>query len=175
MVKKITAIVSLSLILMVIAATIVLINIHVNHNIQYNNPKEIWVTFDGGPQIQVTEQEDVDKILKIMKKETSENMLSAIFNKSVNEKPELVNYKDSSVSIPETNGFYVIFNYENPQLLEGDVYYTNLIFTVEQKSGEKEVKVYISEDGSMNYRKYYQLTVDYSDIYNLLEDKGFNS
>jgi GMP synthase (glutamine-hydrolysing) len=54
-----------------------------------------------------------------MKNATSENMLTAIFKKTLNKKPELVNYKETATSIPSTNDFYLVFTYDNPQKLKG--------------------------------------------------------
>ena len=59
--------------------------------------------------------------------------------------------------------------------LDDDFYYTSLIFSIDKEDGEKEVKVYISEDGTMTYKKYYLIDVDYSSIYTYLTNKGYNN
>ncbi len=177
MAKKITAIVSLTLFAAVIIATIVLANIKVNHNIKYRTPEHMSVTYDGNIQTEIVDEKEKEHILKLMKNATSENMLTAIFKNTLNKKPKLVNFKETSSSIPGTNDFYLIFTYNNPQKIDGveDFYYVDLVFTISNTKGAKEMKVYISEDGSMNYRKYYEIDVDYSEIYDYLTEKGYKN
>ena len=174
MAKKISAIVSLVLIAIVVATTIIMATIKVDHNIKYKNPDEVWVTYNGKTQ-QIVAEKDANKILKLMKEATTESYLTALFNKTTKEKPELVDYRNTASSIPSTSYYYVIFNYSNPQKIDDDFYYTSLIFSIDKEDGEKEVKVYISEDGTMTYKKYYLIDVDYSSIYTYLTNKGYNN
>ncbi len=176
MAKRIGAIVTLCLIGIVVAATIIMANIDVSHNIEYKKPNEIWVSYNGSVQTKIQNNAEVEQILKYMDKTTEEGFLSALFNKTLKEKPILKQNRTTAVSIPSTSGYYVIFTYENNQKLEDKgVYYNQLVFTVDNTSGETETKVYVSEDGTMTYRYYYTLNVDYSSVYNYLTELGYNA
>jgi len=177
MAKKITAIVSLTLVGIIVAAIIIMANITVDHNIDYATPSQMWVTYNSSTPRRVDNEEDKEKILSLMDEATQEKYLNALLTKTLDKKPEIKQNKTTKANIPSTTKYYVIFEFGQPQHLEGieedNVYYRQLVFAVAQSEGEVETKVYISEDGDMTYRYYYLITVDYSEIFNYLTNNGY--
>lgn len=177
MAKKIGAIVSLVLVILVITATIILGAVKIDHNIECKNPDEIWVSYNNKTH-QKVQSEDADEIVKLINDATKENLLTALINSTVKNDPELLQYKTTSSSIPSNSNYYLIYSYENKQKVvykDTDVYYSDLVFTIADTDGKQEVKVYVSEDGSMKYRYYYIIDVDYSEVFNFLEEKNYNN
>lgn len=172
MAKKIGAIITLVLIGLVVTATIIMANIKVSHNINYNKPTSVWVSYNNGAHAEVKNEEQVNKILNYMDEATEESFLNALLNKTLKEKPQAKKYRSTTSNIPSNSKFYLIFHYDNMQKLEGvdNVYYSELVFTVSDTA--EEAKVYVSEDGSMTYKYYYVLNVNYSEIYNYLTSLG---
>lgn len=179
MAKRIGAIVSLCLIGVLVVATIVLANMKVNNNIKYNKPSEVSVIYKGQTESTIRNAEHANKVVKLMQKATEESFLTALFNKTLDEKAELKHYKSTAQEIAKNNnGFYVIFTYDVPQKYTyngTEYYYIDLVFTVNETDGEQLTKVYISEDGTLSYSKYYELNVDYSEVFNYLTAKGYQN
>ena len=178
MAKKIGAVASLLLVGLLVVATIIMANIKVDNNIDYKNPDEVWVTYNSNTQSQITNQKHVNEIVKLLDKATQDNFLNAMFEGTLKEKAELKHYKNSSgTDVPRNKDFYVIFNYDNQQKVESkgvSYYYTQLVFTVKDTDGEVKTNVYLTE-GTMVYARYYELNVDYSEVYNFLTQNGYTN
>ena len=190
MAKKIGAIISLSIIGILILVTVIMSNVYVNHA----EPDKIYVQYSSNHE-RVVEDNHCDKIVSMINNSSKESSLTALFNSTINDKPVIVNNSTKVSSIPSTSDFYVTFVYNNPQkLMNGNkefkdengkpYYYYALTFTVSNVDEIGEVKVYISPyyeaDGETArndfdvYNKYYRVTANFSDIYDYLVEKGYN-
>ena len=193
MAKRITAIVSLSIIGILIIATIIMANVDVNHKINCNNPDSIYVQYSSNG-IREDDDEIYDGILERINNASKESSLTALFSGTLSEKPAIVtNSTTSATTVPSTSDFYVSFVYNNPQkLMDGNneykdadgnsVYYKELIFSVNSTDDMQEVRVYIipyyNADGDFNtnnsYYRYYLLNANFADLFNYLVDNNFN-
>ena len=193
MAKRITAIVSLSIIGILIIATIIMANVDVNHKINCNNPDSIYVQYSSNG-IREVDDEIYDGILERINNASKESSLTALFSGTLSEKPAIVtNSTTSATTVPSTSDFYVSFVYNNPQkLMDGNneykdadgnsVYYKELIFSVNSADDMQEVRVYIipyyNADGDFNtnnsYYRYYLLNANFADLFNYLVDNNFN-
>ncbi len=193
MAKKITAIVSLSIIGILIIATIIMANVDVNHKINCNNPDSIYVQYSSNG-IREVEDDVYNGILERINNASKETSLTALFGGTLSDKPEIVtNSTTSATTVPSTSDFYVSFVYNNPQkLMNGNseykdsdgksVYYKELIFSVDDTDEMQEVRVYIipyyNADGGYNtnnsYYRYYLLNANFADLYNYLIDNELN-
>ncbi len=193
MAKRITAIVSLSIIGILIIATIIMANVDVNHKINCNNPDSIYVQYSSNG-IREVDDEIYDGILERINNASKESSLTALFSGTLSEKPAIVtNSTTSATTVPSTSDFYVSFVYNNPQkLMDGNneykdadgnsVYYKELIFSVNSTDDMQEVRVYIipyyNADGDFNtnnsYYRYYLLNANFADLFNYLVDNNFN-
>ena len=193
MAKRITAIVSLSIIGILIIATIIMANVDVNHKINCNNPDSIYVQYSSNG-IREVDDEIYDGILERINNASKESSLTALFSGTLSEKPAIVtNSTTSATTVPSTSDFYVSFVYNNPQkLMDGNneykdadgnsLYYKELIFSVNSTDDMQEVRVYIipyyNADGDFNtnnsYYRYYLLNANFADLFNYLVDNNFN-
>ena len=172
MAKRIGAILSLVIVVLVIVTTIILGAVKIDHNIECNNPDEVWVKYNNQTPRKL-QTEHAEEVVKLINDATKENLLTALINSTANEKPELVQYKTTNSNIPSNSNYYLIYSYENKQKVtykDTDVYYSDLMFTIADTDGKDEVKVYLSEDGSMKYKYYYVINVDYSEVFNFLQE-----
>lgn len=182
MAKRIGAIVSLSLIGVLIIATIIMANVSVNYKIYCNDPKYVYVQYQSNSDVGTT-QEQKDAIVNYINNASSEKSLIALFNGNLNNYAEVV--KENG-SLPKNLSFYVRYVYENEQTLklkkkdykdsEGKTYgYTELVFTVTQEQGKQTRKVYVITDSSNpdEYNFYYNLDADFEELYNYL-NSNFN-
>ena len=178
MAKKIGAVVSLSIIGILILATIIMANIKVDYSINCATPTTVYVSYSSGTERDA--QGNTDKIVKFISEASSENSLTALFNGTLGKKAEVFTCKETSI---QTTGFSVRYRYENPQkLMEGDkayedsngqnVYYDDLVFTVNDVEGISVVKVYVILDSanSNKYTYYYNLEADFEGLYNFIEE-----
>lgn len=191
--KKIVAIVSLTIIGVLILTTIIMANVDVNHAINCAKPDRIYIQYSSNSSRKL-EQDDYDKVLEYINNASSETSLTALFNGTINDYPEIVTNSSTGVSIPSTSKFYVNFVYSEPQKLmngnksykdeNGDeYYYKNLIFSISDTAGVTDVKVYVvpyyNTNGEVNtsdttYTKYYKISADYTEVYNYLVEQGYN-
>ena len=117
MAKRITAIVSLSIIAILIIATIIMANVDVNHKINCNNPDYIYVKYSSN-NLREADEEIYDGILDRINQASTESSLTALFSGTLNDKPTIVtNSTTSATSVPSTSDFQVSFVYDNPQKL----------------------------------------------------------
>lgn len=189
--KRIWAIVSLSIIGILIIATIIMANVDVNYKINCVNPDFMWVQNADGNEVRV-EGEQYDEILNYINNASKESSLTALFGGRINDTAEVTtNSSTTSSSIPSTTNYYVIFEYNDPQKLmvgnnsykDGDgneYYYRELVFTVNPSEESGQVRVYIKPFYNSNgeaeiietYNRYYLVTADFGDLYNYLEESN---
>lgn len=181
MAKKIAAIASLSIIGILIIATIIMANIKLSFNINCATPDHIYVN----RYTSVNESEKADKIVDLINNASKENSLSALFNGNFDKKAKIVSVSGTK-TVP-SSGFYVEFAYNNKQTLmdgdeeykdsKGNTYtYERLVFTVPSSQEVSIVKVYVIADSNApdSYSYYYELEADFYDLYNYLIENGFS-
>lgn len=189
--KRIWAIVSLSIIGILIIATIIMANVDVNYKINCANPDFMWLQNADGNEVRV-EGEQYDEILNYINNASKESSLTALFGGRINDTAEVTtNSSTTSSSIPSTTNYYVIFEYNDPQKLmvgnnsykDGDgneYYYRELVFTVNPSEESGQVRVYIKPFYNSNgeaeiietYNRYYLVTADFGDLYNYLKESN---
>lgn len=188
--KRIWAIVSLSIIGILIIATIIMANVDVNYKINCANPDIMWVQHASGNQVRV-EGDEYDEILNYINNASKESSLTALFGGRINDTATVTSNGSTATSIPSTTNYYVIFEYNNPQKLmvgndsykDGDgneYYYRELVFTVNPSDESGQVRVYIKPFYNSNgdaeiietYTRYYTVTADFSGLYNYLQDSN---
>lgn len=188
--KRIWAIVSLSIIGILIIATIIMANVDVNYKINCANPDIMWVQHASGNQVRV-EGDEYDEILKYINNASKESSLTALFGGRINDTATVTSNGSTAASIPSTTNYYVIFEYNNPQKLmvgndsykDGDgneYYYRELVFTVNPSEESGQIRVYIKPFYNSNgdaeiietYTRYYTVTADFSGLYNYLQDSN---
>lgn len=177
MAKKIGAIVSLSIIGVLILATIIMANINIDYSIKCIKPDAMYVQNSKGQTGVTAEQKD--EIFSLIANASKENSLAALFNGEINKSATLKTEKNSFES---PTGFYVRFKYNNQQELKqgnsvvkdesGNVCkYSELVFSVNAGVNE-DIKVYVlnGEDGQYNYTHYYLLDADFEELAEYLQD-----
>lgn len=180
MAKKIGAIVSLSIIGILILATIIMANINVNYGIKCAIPPRVYVSYNtNDPNEEVDADTHANKIVNYINKASNEKALTALFNQTLGKKAEINAVSEKTIAT--NSGFYVRYRYTNPQkLMDGkkeyknsngeNVYYEDLVFTVNDLDGINVVKVYVIQDAtrSNKYTYYYELEADFERLYNFL-------
>ena len=147
MAKRIGAIVSLSVIGVLILATIIMACINVNYGIRCNKPSEIWVRYGSNQEMQAIGHEDA--IENYINNASKEKSLTALFNGTLGKKAEIKATNSKTIST-NSEEFYVRYRYENSQkLMDGKkefktssnqtVYYYDLVFTVKNLNGTNVV------------------------------------
>ena len=186
MAKKIGAIVSLSIIGILILATIIMANVTVNYGINCATPYEVWINYKSNDPETELRCENVAEIEKFFNNTSKDSALNALFNKTLNKKAEVVMESAAGALIPTTDGFYVRYLYQNPQkLMEGKneykdsngqvVYYKSLVFAINNIDEETEVIVYVVTDATKSnvYTHYYKLEANLGGLYDYLVEQGF--
>jgi len=181
MAKKIGAIVSLSLIGVLIIATIILANVKINYSIKCETPSAVWVSYSNKAYNKVSD-EQADKIIDFINNASKENTLSALFNGNLSKKAEITKAESSNKKPASNSGFYVEYSYSTPQKLmygnkahESGATYQRLLFTVNNINESNEVSVYVFENNkSENYSYRYTLEANFNDLYNYLIACGLN-
>ena len=184
MAKKIGAIVSLSIIGILIIATIIMANVNVNYGIKCESPSSVWVQKGTETKRLVQSEDDANQIVNIIANASKEKSLTALFNGTLNKKPNVVVASSVGKTLPTDNSFYVRYYYNNPQkLMDGKkeykdangnaVYYDELVFTVNNVEGTNVFNVYVIQDATNSnvYNYYYELEADFSELYSLLNEK----
>ena len=181
MAKKIGAIVSLSIIGILILATIIMANVNVNYSIKCAEPTKVYVSYGSG--VARDAQEYSDDIVNFINNASKEKCLTALFNGNLGKKAVVKKASSVGKTIPSSNGFYVRYRYSNPQsLMDGkskhadNVKYDDLVFEVKDLEGSNVVNVYVVEDSAAStaYTYYYELEANFEGLYDFLVEKGFN-
>ena len=179
MAKKIGAIVSLSIIAVLIIVTIVMANVNINYGIKFEKPQYVYVQYQSSGELGADEDQ-VNRIIEFISNTSKEKSLTALFNGRLNKKAEIVT---ENGTLPETDGFFVRFHYNQKQDLiedgnkfkdgDGKTYqYTDLVFTVNNIDGEALTKVYVIPDSSnvSTYSHYYLLSADFGGLFDYLNE-----
>lgn len=182
MAKKIGAIVSLSIIGLLIIATIIMANVKVDFSIQTAEPKTIWIGVGsvGNGEIEAN-AEQKNKIVDYINNASKETSLTAMFNGNLNNKATVVT-KKGTIST-SSNVFYVRYHYDNAQDLkegkkifkdaDGNSYkFDELVFAVKDVDGVAVVNVYVIPDDMAHnvYTHYYELEADFAELYSYLDE-----
>lgn len=175
MAKKITATITLSLIGVLIIATIIMANIKIDYSVNCANPNMVYVN-----DVQVTDTQK-DQIIKFIDKASKTNSLTALFNGTMNNKAE-VKAENTAKSVPTSADYRVEFVYNTPQnLMEGNKKYQDknnktytyerLVFAINNLAGEADFRVYIVDSSAEpnTYTRYYVLSANFEDLYNYLK------
>ena len=186
MAKKIGAIVSLSIIGILILATIIMANVNVDYSINCSNPANVYFCY--GSSLERDTKENSATIVNYINNASKEKSLTALFNGNLNKKAKVVAASSVGKTLSyNSDTFYVRYHFENPQkLMEGKkeykdvsgnaVYYEELIFTVANLEGSNVVNVYVIPDATQakTYTYYYELEADFSELYTFLNEQYFN-
>lgn len=178
MAKRIGAIVSISIIGILIIATIIMANVNVNYSIKCATPTTVWVQYGSNSEREA--QDKADDIVDYINNASKEKALTALFNKTLGKKPNIVTASSVGKTLPSNSAFYIRYRYENAQKLTDangkDVYYDDLVFTVKDLEGTNVVNVYVIPDAQnpKTFTHYYEVEADYSALYDYLVDNNFN-
>ena len=183
MAKKIGAIVSLSIIGVLILATIIMANVNIDYSIKCANPTHVYVSYGSGSERDA--QANASQIVQYINNASKEKSLTALFNGNLNKEAKVLAASSVGKTIDfKSNTFYVRYNYENPQkLMDGkkayrdvngnEVFYEELIFTVANLEGANTVNVYVIQDATKakTYTYYYEIEADFSELYSFLNEQ----
>lgn len=187
MAKKVGAIVSLSIIGVLIVLTIIFANVKYDYSIKCNAPDSIYVQTSSSSR-RVADEAEYAKIKGFIDDASKEVFISAMFNGNLGKKANVVSESTVGKSLPKVDGYYVTYKYENPQILQdgkkdykdtqGIYKFRELVFSVNKSDGEATVKVYVipyyDADGEVSvdnkYTKYYELSADFNDLYTYLTE-----
>lgn len=182
MAKKISAIVSLSIIGILIIATIIMANVKINYNVKCATPDAIYVCKNGGTKQDIVDQNKKNTVIEYINNASKEITLTALFNGNINKKAVLVKNK-GTLDLTEIE-FAVFYVYNNAQQLKDGkelykdvngqaVTYQHLIFAIpDYHKGETQYKVYVGHDETDRtaYNYYYELSADFSSLFGYLTD-----
>ena len=185
MAKKIGAIVSISIIGILIIATIIMENVNVNYSINCANPTSVWVQY--GSNTERNAQDKADEIVDYINNASKEKSLTALFNGTLGKKATVVAASSVGKTIPSNSGFNIRYRYENAQKLkvgkkdykdsnDNVVYYEDLVFMVKDVDGTDVFNVYVIPDSQApnTYTHYYELEADFGSLYDYLVENNFN-
>lgn len=170
MAKKIGAIVSLSIIGILIIATIVMANVSVNYGVVCTSPNSVYVQYEKEATRNASTDKDI--IVNYISNASKEKTLTAFFNGSLNKAASLT--KQTGRLKGSDSNFYVYYHYDEKQTLKNNdgetVYYDELVFEISE-SIDEEFKVYVITTSGVNstYSYYYTVDADYTNLYNFLE------
>lgn len=176
MAKKIGAIVSLSIIGILILATIIMANVNVNYKVDCKAPTAVWVNYNSNEPTKERVVTDADDVVSLINNASKEKALTAMFNGTLNKKAKLVAVSGVGKTLPTIEGFYVRYRYENAQKAQDDVYYSDLVFEVKNMEGTNLLKVYLIPDSTSpkTYTHYYELEANFESLYDYLMNNGYN-
>ena len=183
MAKKIGAVVSLTIIGILIVATIIMANININYSVPCATPNDIYVQMGSNTAERVADANVKKEIINYISTASQENALTALFNGNMNNYAKVVSGKKGTIST-NSSSFYVRYTYIKEQTLkEGDnkfvdekgksYTYEDLVFEISNIEGESQVKVYVISDDSndRSYTHYYLVDADFGDLYSYLDNK----
>lgn len=181
MAKKIGAILSISIIGILIIATIIMANVNVKYNIDCATPTYVYVSYKSNdPSKERDANEKASTIVSYINNASQEKALTALFNGTLNKKPNIVTASSVGKTLPSNEGFFVRYRYENQQKLVDnngkEVYYDDLVFVIKDLEGVNVVNVYVIPDAqnAKTYTHYYEVEADYSALYEYLVANNFN-
>ncbi len=181
MAKKIGAIVSLSIIGILIIATIVMANININYGISTKTPNEIYVQFGSASAFRA-DAEQKSEIIDLIEFASQEKSLTAMFSGDLGKHAKITTKK--STLTPSSDNFYVRYSYNEAQTLkegkskfvdgDGKSYtYRDLIFEIKDVEGESKFTVYVIPDTNkkMAYTHYYTVDADFEKLFSYLDQE----
>lgn len=181
MAKKIGAILSISIIGILIIATIIMANVNVKYNIDCATPTYVYVSYKTNDPTKERDAKDkAGVIVNYINSASQEKALTALFNGTLNKEPNLFKAGNVGKTLPSNEGFFVRYRYENAQkLVDNDgkeVYYDDLVFVVKDLDGVNVVNVYVIPDAqnAKTYTYYYEVEADFSALYEYLANNNFN-
>lgn len=181
MAKKIGAILSISIIGILIIATIIMANVNVKYNIDCATPTYVYVSYKSNdPSKERDAKEKAGTIVNYINNASQEKALTALFNGTLNKEPSIVTVSNVGKTLPTNEGFFVRYRYENAQKLVDnngkEVYYDDLVFEIKDVEGINVVNVYVIPDAAnaKTYTHKYQVEADYAALYDYLVDNNFN-
>lgn len=179
MAKKIGAIVSLTIIGILIIATIVMANININYGVPCSSPADIHVEYSG-TSIHPDNAER-EKIASYINTASNEKVLNAIFNGNLGEHAKVTTHRGTLSS--SSSAYYVRYSYNSSQTLkengskfvDGDnksYTFEEIVFVITEAEGVSEFKAYVIPDDSNNakYSHYYTFNADFEDLYDYLKE-----
>ena len=186
MAKKIGAIVSLSIIGVLILATIIMANVNVDYSIKCATPTTVYVCY--GSSTETDAGEITSTIVNYINNASKEKSLTALFNGTLDSEAKVVAVSSVGTNLNmNSNTFYVRYHYDVAQKLKQGkndykdvngnvVYYEELIFTVANLQGENIVNVYVIPDSTKDktYTYRYDLKANFEDLYNYLNEQYNN-
>lgn len=185
MAKKIGAIVSLSIIGILILATIIMANVNVNYSVNCATPTTVYVSYGGKSERDA--QANTNAIIELVENASKEKSLTALFNGTLGKKAKVVAVSSVGKTLPSNNCFYVRYRYESAQkLMEGKkeykdsngavVYFDDLVFEIKDLAGTNVVNVYVIPDSAYAkvYTYCYELEADFEALYDFLAEKEYN-
>lgn len=190
MAKRITAIVSLSIIGILILTTLILSCINIDYKIEYNKPNNIFVQY--GSQLQQVKDQDSSQISKLIDDASKKNLLSQMFSGQLNQKQSLMTDSTNGITLKNPTKFYVSFIYNEPQILKlngkdykenGEkCYYTRLVFEVNDVDSFDDVTVFVTPDkdadgdpmSSTKYTRRYIYKANFKPLYDFLIGHNYN-
>lgn len=179
MAKKIGAVVSLTIIAILIIVTIVMANTNINYGVVCAQPDHVSVEYQNNASRGVVD--DKDKVVEMIANASKESNLQALFNGDLGKKAELT---QKAGKLPSNNStFYVRYRFDNAQIVKDgnsvfkdkdDKTYTydELVFEIASSEGEQECKVYViaSSEANKTYSFYYTIDADFASTFEYLED-----
>lgn len=184
--KKIGAITSLSIIGVLILATIIMACVSCDYRVRCNAPDRVYVQKESTQRV-VVDDEMSKTIQDYINNASKQKAISALFNGRLGEKAEIVN---ETKTLGKPDAFFVTYVYDQPQILqygnkdykdsEGNTFkFRELVFEVKSMDAESQVKVYVKPyydaDGEIasgnQYTKYYELQANFGELYNYLTEK----
>ena len=181
MAKRIGAIITLSLIGILIITTIVMSLIPVSYAIVCNTPDRIEYKVNNSGFLSGISDDDRGYIENYLNNTSKESSLVALFKNNINGKAEIVSGSRQTISYSSSNNYIKFVYNTNQKLMDGkSVYkdssnneyeYKHLTFEIPYTQ-EEYIKVYVTgaSDNDDTYRKYYKLTGVYQELYNYITD-----
>lgn len=187
MFKKVAAIVSLSIIGILIIATIVLACNTVKYGVPCSKPTSVYVQYKDNTSLKIENEDHLNKVYDLISSTSKEKAISALFNGNLNKKAEIVSATSTGKTLPAASSYFVRFVYSEAQELkygnkqfkdkDGKTYtYEELVFTINDVDGETETIVYVIPKSSEPnvYSHYYLVDADYSPVFTFLSQHNYN-
>lgn len=175
--KRLIPIISLSIILILVIATVVMALVNVSYKPNFKTSNSVCIAQSGTSSLidlsLDNKKEERTKLLKLLNRSFEESAISSFFNGRISYKNE-VKYSSSTISKSSIGNCIIIsFGEEQTAFCEDEndtIKYYRVIFDLTSNNLE-EVKIYLqNEDSSSLLRYYFVAYADYSVIGNYVKD-----
>lgn len=185
--KKALTIVALSLVGILVITTIVLGFVTTSFE-QVTISDAISVTVHKGTSTQIyykdTDSDDYNKFVEMYNKQSKQSILKSLFTGAFSEKAEVIN-ETTSMSSKLTSGYWLIYNFDNEQILKIDgKEYVDKTQTTTTQVTYKKLAIYIVDTEDMDLVTMYifdskssttashtiKVYADLSETYNYIND-----